>query len=146
MDDITALAVYFRRPRVTLVVTGPPMDKGNDGPMARRIAEFPGKTVVAGGTTANLVSRELKRELKINLKSRTKRVPPASEMEGITLVTEGMMTLNRVAEILENKDEEALSGFDGASRFAAILINSDQAVFLVGTRINEGPSGSVHSL
>ncbi len=137
MDDITALSVYFRRPRETLVVTGPPMDSINDAPVARRIAEFPGKTVVAGGTTANLVSRELKRKLTINLKSRTENVPPASEMEGISLVTEGMLTLNRVAEILEKKDEEALSGFDGASRFASLLINSDRAIFLVGTRINE---------
>ncbi len=137
MDDITALSVYFRRPREILVVTGPPMDQKNDAPMARRIAEFPGKTVLAGGTTANLVSRELNRKLTINLKMRTEKVPPASEMEGITLVTEGMLTLTRVAEILEKKDEDALSGYDGASRFAALLINSDRAVFLVGTRINE---------
>jgi hypothetical protein len=137
MDDITALSVFFRRPREILVVTGPPMDKKNDSTMARRIADFNGKTIVAGGTTANLVSRELKRKLVMNLKSRTRNVPPTSKMEGIALVSEGMLTLNRVAEILEKKEEEALSQIDGASQFASLLINNDRAVFLVGTRINE---------
>ncbi|MDC7223424.1 MAG: SpoIIE family protein phosphatase [Spirochaetales bacterium] len=137
MDDITALSIYFRRPREILVVTGPPINREKDYAMARRISEFPDSTVVAGGTTANLVARELNRKLKIDLKSRTKHVPPLSKMEGISLVTEGMLTLTRVAEILEGKEEEALSGNDGAARFASLLINSDSAVFLVGTRINE---------
>ena len=136
-DDITGLSLYYRQPRETLVVTGPPMDKKNDKIVAHRINNFTGNTVVAGGTTANFVSRELKRKLTIDLKVRSAHVPPISEMEGVTLVTEGMLTLNRVAEILEKKDEEMMGGIDGASLLASHLINSDRVHFLVGTRINE---------
>lgn len=136
-DDITATVIYFRHPRKLLVVTGPPMNKDYDKEMIQRIDQFPGKKIIAGGTTANIASRELNRKVTINIKQRSKDIPPTSDMEGIDLITEGMLTLNKVAEILENRDEKSLTENHGAARFATLLINSDHVTFLVGTRVNE---------
>ncbi|MDC7221047.1 MAG: SpoIIE family protein phosphatase [Spirochaetales bacterium] len=136
MDDITALSIYFRRPREILVISGPPMEKKNDPLMAAKLRNFDGKKIISGGTTANLLSRELNKKLKLELKTRTKEVPPYSTMDGVDLVTEGMLTLTKVAEILENKEDEGNLGIDGASRFASMLINSDSTHFLIGTRVN----------
>lgn len=136
-DDISAAVVYFRRPRPLLVVTGPPMDEDQDRALAQRVTQFPGPVILSGGTTAGILSRELNRPLTINLRERTNRIPPTSQMEGIDLVTEGMLTLNRVAEIMENREEDQWGKPHGAGRFSELLSQSDQVHFLVGTRVNE---------
>ena len=58
-------------------------------------------------------------------------------MEGIDLVTEGMLTLSRVATILEKRLNPAELPNDPARKFVEILLDSDQVFFLVGTKINE---------
>jgi len=136
-DDITAAVVYYRQPRELLVVTGPPMDKESDRELVRQVEEFAGPVVLAGGTTGMILARELKRSLSMNMKSRTRNIPPTSEMEGMALVCEGMLTLNRVAEILEQQEEAEWREAHGAGRFCSLLIQSDQVHFLVGTRVNE---------
>jgi hypothetical protein len=85
------------------------------------------------------MSRELNRQIKVNMKSYDKNVPPWSEMEGADMVTEGIITLGAVQSMLENRREiEAhAGGRDAASRMIDLLLDSDRIPFSVGTKINE---------
>ena len=58
-------------------------------------------------------------------------------MDGIDLVTEGMLTLSRVANVLEKKLPVAQLPNDPVKKFVEILLDSDQIHFIVGTKINE---------
>jgi hypothetical protein len=136
-DDITCAAINFRQPRELLVVTGPPFDKRRDFEIAAMVRDYPGKTIICGGTTANIVSRQLDREIELMLNTSSERVPPAGKMKGVSLVTEGTLTLNEAADILERgKDPEKLHP-DGAVKFVRLLLDSDTISFVVGTKIND---------
>ncbi len=136
-DDITCAVVYMRRGRRLIVVTGPPIDPGRDGLLASKAANFKGRCAICGGTTAKIIARELEREIETDLATVGTDVPPVSSMDGIDLVTEGTITLNRTIQLLEGRTNKKLKGRDAATRLAALLIESDIIEFLVGTRINE---------
>ena len=82
-DDITCVVVYIRRPRRTLIVTGPPFTKEADEILGEKIRNFNGKKIVSGGTTAQIVARLFGKKLKVDLSCWSPDVPPASKMEGI---------------------------------------------------------------
>jgi hypothetical protein len=136
-DDITCATIYLRQPRPLLIVTGPPFAKDKDSELAKTLVEFSGRKVICGGTTAKIAARELKRKLTMSLDELDPEVPPAAVMDGVDLITEGTLTLSRVAEILEQgRNPEALPR-NAATQLASMLISSDQIQFVVGTRINE---------
>ena len=136
-DDITCVVIYIREPRRTLIVTGPPFTKEADEILGEKIRAFHGKKIVSGGTTAQIVSRLFNKKITVDLSCWSPDVPPASKMEGIDLVTEGMLTLSKVLQILENKKNVLDLPNDPAKKFVEILLDSDQIHFLVGTKINE---------
>ena len=136
-DDITAVVVYIRRPRKTVIVTGPPFTKEADEVLGEKIRAFDGRKIVSGGTTALIVSRLFNAKIKVDLSCWSPDVPPASKMDGIDLVTEGMLTLSRVANVLEKKLPVAQLPNDPVKKFVEILLDSDQIHFIVGTKINE---------
>ncbi len=136
-DDITCGVVYFREPRTTLVLTGPPTSRERDRDIADLVRDFPGKKIVAGGTTANIVARELGRGIRVCLKNLDREIPPHSEMEGVDLVTEGILTMGKVAEILESGTPLERLPKNSAVMMADHLLNSDIIHFVVGTKINE---------
>lgn len=134
-DDISCAVLYFRRARRLLLMTGPPYDHRRDREAALRLQLYPGRTAVCGGTTANIVARELGLKVTTCLGKRRGGLPPVCSMNGIDLVTEGILTLTRVASILESHETDFTA--DAAGQLAELLINSDQVELLVGTRINE---------
>jgi hypothetical protein len=137
-DDVTCGVVYFRRPRKLLVLTGPSVDKERDREMAETFLKFPGKRVVCGGTTANILARELGKTISVSLKDIDPHMPPASAMDGADLVTEGIITLSRVAELLERPSPAPERGRPSpAARIVDLLLDSDQIDFIIGTKINE---------
>lgn len=136
-DDMTVFVIHSRKPRCTLVVTGPPYTEDGDELLCKKIKEFDGKCIIAGGTTSKIVSRVLSRPLKVDMSSFSKDIPPSSTMEGIDLVTEGMITLNAVAKVLEEKQSITSLEDNAVKRFARLLLDSDRVHFVVGTKINE---------
>ena len=135
-DDMTAAVIYFRRPRRAIVLTGPPYAAHRDKEFAEMLAEFPGRKIICGGTTANIVARELGRTIRDSLRGGgVSDIPPAAEMEGVDLVTEGILTLTRVARLLEQ--DEAPREKNPATQLYDILVGSDSIEFVVGARINE---------
>jgi Stage II sporulation protein E (SpoIIE) len=136
-DDITCGVIYFRNPREALIATGPPLDRERDGILARRLSGFQGKRVICGGTTAQLAARELGKEIRVDLSSRDLKIPPSAQMDGIDLVTEGMLTLAETERLLERKEAYESGGDNAARRLCRLLLESDKVSFLVGTRIND---------
>jgi len=136
-DDISCGVIYFRKPRDMLVFTGPPLYPESDREIARRFDEFGGKKILCGGTTTNIISRELNRPVKVILKDLDPKIPPASEMEGVDLVTEGIITMGVVAEILENGARFEQMKSNPATLIVELFLNSDRIRFFVGTKINE---------
>jgi hypothetical protein len=134
-DDMTCGVVYFRHPRKLLILTGPPFARERDSQLAELARDYSGRKAVCGGTTANIVSRLLNRSVDTPLTRLDPEIPPASRMEGIDLVTEGTMTLARVAEMLEHP--EANWPDNAAGDLVSLMRESDIVDFVVGTRINE---------
>lgn len=144
-DDTTVVAIQLREVSYLDLFTGPPKDKQSDEEMIKHIKEAKGKVVLCGGTTANIVSRELDVPITIDLEHYTPKVPPMGYMRGIDLVTEGLLTLNAAKDYLENyledkrrgKVPERIMGLDGASRLSRILIEeSTHITCWVGQAIN----------
>lgn len=136
-DDISCAVVYFRKPRKLLVVTGPPFDAGKDRGLAALVRDFDGSTIICGGTTAQIVARELGVGVRVDLSCRDAHIPPFSVMPGVDLVTEGALTLSRTTELLaHNSDPEGMQT-NAAVLLLKHFINSDSIRFVVGTRINE---------
>ncbi len=133
-DDISVVSFHYREPHRVLVFTGPPFDQGRDAECARYFNEFRGARVVAGGTSAEIIARELKLPLSADLDSPRGSLPPASRMSGVDLVTEGIFTLSTVARYLEAGEENKP---DPAGRMVELMRRNDVIEFVVGTRINE---------
>lgn len=136
-DDITCGVVYFRTPRDMLVMTGPAIHKENDKEMARIFSMFKGHKIICGGTTANILSRELKLKITTSMENVTEGMPPVSEMEGADMVTEGIITLAGVSEILESGAKIDGMKSNAATRIVELFLDCDRIKFVVGTKINE---------
>ena len=133
-DDISACVLYFREPREALVFTGPPYHQNKDAEYAKMFANFKGKKAIAGGTTANLISRELNRPITMDTTISIGKLPSCSYMEGVDLVTEGILTLTKTLEYLEN------GSFDidnAAGKLVKFLLDSDCISFMVGAKLNQ---------
>lgn len=144
-DDTTCAVVYFRTPRKLLVLTGPPVEEKNDPELARQFKNFSGKKVICGGTTANIISRELDLKMFVDIRRLHPLVPPPSNMEGAELVTEGIITLTKALEILESS-ENRIESLGAASTLAELLLDNDEIDFIAGTKINDAnqPFGSIN--
>ena len=138
-DDITCAALYLRNPRRTLLVTGPPYKLEHDSVMADIVTSFTGTKIICGGTTSEILSRELKRPVFVNLKEMRSsgEIPPTATMEGIDLVTEGTITLSRALRLLEQDVSLESLPDNAVKKLMTLLINSDVIDFVVGTKIND---------
>ena len=125
-------------PRRLLVITGPPFCKERDRELAQMVQTFGGRKVICGGTTATIVSRLLGRPVTMSLARLHPEIPPAAAMEGVDLITEGTLTLAKVAEMLEHGPNGEEPGSENPARdLMALMLESDIVQFVVGTRINE---------
>jgi stage II sporulation SpoE-like protein len=135
-DDISCSVIHFREARQLLICTGPPYKKDKDSIMADIVESFSGKKVLCGGTTAIILSRELGREVETDLENMDSTLPPCSNMEGIDLITEGILTLGKVAESLSIETWKELGKYNSAKLLLELIMSHDKITFLVGTSVN----------
>ncbi|MDR2003920.1 MAG: SpoIIE family protein phosphatase [Prevotella sp.] len=137
-DDITCGVIYFREPRKTMLCTGPPFSMEKDNEFAHILKNFEGKKIISGATTTEIISRELYLPI-VDEEIIDHTLPPSSKMEGIDLVTEGVLTLSKVIYMLNtsNIEEKIQFGKGPADQICKILLESDEIYILVGTKINE---------
>ncbi len=136
-DDISCGVVYFREPRKILYCSGPPYRPDSDAYLAGRVRDFHGRVIISGGTTAQIIGRELKREIITRIDRDFRGLPPDSEMEGVDLVTEGILTIGKVSEYLEKLDQLKSDIPGPAGKIIALFAENDEIEFLIGTRVNE---------
>ncbi|RAK07113.1 stage II sporulation protein E [Halanaerobium saccharolyticum] len=138
-DDFTIIGMKYRKKRKLNIWSGPPLKKADDKHLAQKIHNAEGKKVISGGTTAQIASRELDEELEPGLEYYDKDIPPTSKMKGFDLLTEGLLTLNKVLSLLKKykPGQIPVDGKDGASRFTRLLLESDSVQFFVGRAVNE---------
>lgn len=133
-DDMSALVLYCREPRKSLIFTGPPFNQKNDTQYAQTFKDFKGKKAIAGGTTANLISRELNIPITMDTTISIGKLPSCSYMEGVDLVTEGILTLTQTLEYLENGEWDI---DNAAGKLVKFLLDSDCIYFMVGAKLNQ---------
>lgn len=140
-DDTTAVTVKVRHPQWLQVLTGPPELKAKDSEIVSNFMAQVGKKIVCGGTAANIVSRELDREIITEIEYIDPLIPPTAKIKGIDLVTEGVLTLKMVLGKLKqinlNADEPIFNKKDGVSRLLKLLLEDSTHIhFWVGRAIN----------
>lgn len=144
-DDTTALVIKAKGLQHVDLFAGPPKNPENDAYIISKFMRGEGKKIICGGTAANIASRELHKQLKIDMNYTDTEIPPTAEMDGIDLITEGVLTLSKTLEYIKNysKLQECLDipdtklGDDGASKLADMLIfNCSHLNLWVGKAVN----------
>ncbi len=142
-DDATACIVKVRRRVPMNMLFGPPFNRDDCDRMMSLFFSKEGKHIVCGGTTSSIVAKYLGKPVKASLNFERSDIPPTAEIEGVDLVTEGVITVNRVVEyakdyLAENKLYEQWNfKHDGASQIARLLFEEATDInFFVGRAIN----------
>ena len=141
-DDATACVVRIRKREPMNILFGPPSNRDDANRMMSLFFSKEGKHIICGGTTSSIASKYLGKPLKANLDF-SSDLPPTAEIEGVDLVTEGVITVNKVVEYA--KDYLAENNFyeewsfkrDGASQISRLLFEEATDInFYVGRAIN----------
>lgn len=150
-DDTTVAVMRVTERHVVNLFTGPPARKEDDEKVIREWMSQEGKKVVCGGTSANIAARVLQKEITTILEHADPNVPPTAAIEGIDLVTEGVLTMGKALGLLKKyeRDEfdeeffEQLDAQNGASKLAKLIIEecTDLNLF-VGKAMNPAHQGS----
>ena len=138
-DDATFVGIFVREKQTLNIFTGPPVDRTGQEYFIQKFMNFPGRKVICGGTTANLVARALGRTVETLVTEESEDVPPPGEMEGIDLVTEGIITLSRTLELIKvdgPRPEHDGGKSNAAFLLAAEIMQADHIRFLVGQSVN----------
>ena len=142
-DDATACVVRIRKRVPMNMLFGPPSNRDDADRMMSLFFSKEGKHIICGGTTSSIAAKFLRKPVKASLNFEASDVPPIAEIEGVDLVTEGVITVNKVLEYAkdylgENKHYEHWSfKRDGASLICRLLFEEATDInFYVGRAVN----------
>ena len=146
-DDTTVAVMRIIDSKPVHLMTGPASNPADDVRMVRDfMSDDTAKKIVSGGTSSTIVARVLDKELDVSLEYVDPEIPPIAYIEGVDLVKEGVLTLNRVLHLIRRyvKNETINEDFfleldkkNGASMVAKMLIEDCTEVHMfVGKAIN----------
>ena len=146
-DDTTVACMRIIDSKPIHMMTGPAKNKEDDERMVADFMSDPAaKTIVCGGTSSTVVSRVLNKPMDVSLDYFDPDIPPIAYIDGVDLVTEGVLTLNRVIKLLRRyvKKESVVEDFfeeldkpNGASMVAKMIIEDCTEIHLyVGRAVN----------
>ena len=142
-DDTTIVVARLRERCPVNIMIGPPESKDDDLSTMRLFFGKEGKHIVCGGTTAKAVAEYLGVKVRTLPGSGTEEVPPMSEIHGVDLATEGVVTINATMERIKAYLADGMYTLelarmkDGASRLALILLEEATEInVLFGNAIN----------
>ncbi len=142
-DDATACVVRIRKREPMNILFGPPSNRDDCDRMMSLFFSKEGKHIICGGTTSSIAAKYLRKPLRPTLNFERSDIPPIAELEGVDLVTEGVITVNKVLEyakdhLAENIHYNAWSQRrDGAALISQLLFEEATDInFYVGRAIN----------
>ena len=142
-DDATVCTVKIRQRNPVNLLFGPPTDPADVNKMLSLFFAKAGKHIVCGGTTSTLASQFLGKPMVADLNYLDPEIPPIAKIEGVDLVTEGVITISKVLEYAKNflEDNSSYSQWgykrDGASLIARMLFEEATDInFFVGRAVN----------
>lgn len=142
-DDATACVVRIRKREPMNLLFGPPRNRDDCDRMMSLFFSKEGKHIVCGGTTSSIAAKYLGKPLRATLNFEQSDVPPIAEIEGVDLVTEGVITINKVIEYAKDAlDKNELYEQwsikqDGASKICRLLFEEATDInFYVGRAVN----------
>ena len=142
-DDATACVVRIRKRVPMNLLFGPPSNRDDCDRMMSLFFSKGGKHIVCGGTTSSIAAKWLGKPIRATLNYESSDVPPTAEIEGVDLVTEGVITINKVLEyakdyLSDNEKYEIWSlNNDGASKICRLLFEGATDInFYVGRAVN----------
>ena len=142
-DDATACIVKIRKREPMNILFGPPSNRDDCDRMMSLFFSKQGKHIICGGTTSSIAAKYLRKPLQATLNFEKSDVPPIAKLEGVDLVTEGVITMNKVIEYAKdylgkNKLYEQWNyNRDGASLICQLLFEEATDInFYVGRAIN----------
>jgi len=142
-DDATACVVKIRKRVPMNILFGPPSNRDDCDRMMSLFFSKEGKHIICGGTTSSIAAKYLGKPLRASLDFERSDVPPIATLEGVDLVTEGVITMNRVIQYAKDylgKNEQYEQwNFkrDGASLICRLLFEEATDInFYVGRAIN----------
>jgi len=127
-DDATVFVVKVRSREVVNMLIGPPENKEDDNKVLKLFFSKNGKTVICGGSTASVVSKYLNKPMRVIQDSGNVEIPDMASIQGVDYVTEGIITLKKVVELIQNYLENPMyclnisKSKDPASVLALLLI------------------------
>lgn len=142
-DDATACVIRIRKREPMNILFGPPSHRDDCDRMMSLFFSKEGKHIICGGTTSSIAAKYLGKEVKTTLKFERSDVPPIAYIDGVDLVTEGVITINKVLEYAKDAlgDNEEYAHWsvsqDGASLISRMLFEEATDInFYVGRAIN----------
>lgn len=142
-DDTTAAAIRVRKRSVVNLMFGPPRNPDDVNKMMSLFFAKQGKHIVSGGTTSTLTAEFLGKKMETSIDYLDPDVPPTAKIEGVDLVTEGVLTVNKVLEYAKDYvgENKLFSDWhtkkDGASKIAQMLFDEATDInFYVGRAVN----------
>lgn len=142
-DDTTVCTIRIRKREPMNLMLGPPANRDDCNKMMSLFFSKTGKHIVCGGTTSSIAAKYLHKPLIPKLEFLDPEIPPIAEIEGIDLVTEGVITINKVLTYAKDHLEENefytkwSYNKDGASQIARLLFEEATDInFYVGRAIN----------
>lgn len=138
--SVAVVAMRVRPLRRAVVWSGPPANPAEDTRVVERLMAEEGTRIICGDTTARIAARVLGRELEQEPRPAEgwAEVPPTKRLEGVDLVTEGLVTMQVARRRLQEAERPAdlPRRTDGATRLARLLWQADVVHFLVGLAVN----------
>lgn len=150
-DDTTVSAIRVLPKQCVAFLSGPPKNAADDKRVVSEYMSQKGLHIVSGGTSAEIVARELGKKLEVNMDDGDENIPPTGKIEGVDLVTEGVLTLKVVLELFDEyirrpaaqSTIDALDRNNGASMLARILIERCTDLYLfIGRTVNAAHQNS----
>ncbi len=138
-DDATFVSILARRSNSLMVFTGPPLERDHDEACVERFMAFPGRKVVCGGTTGEIVGIYTANLVKTLPETADDDIPPIGKLPDIDLVTEGILTLAATLKLMKDCDGvigRLPSKKNGAVLLSKELLKADSITILAGESIN----------
>ena len=144
-DDVTACVIQMRKREPLNILFGPPANRNDSERMMRLFFSKEGRRIICGGTTSSIAARWLDKPIRtdIVMNDDIGDLPPIASLEGVDLVTEGVITMSKVASYIEDYVQENLlydewsRKKDGASRITRMILEEATDIhFFVGRAKN----------